>query len=321
MEPEIDITIEGPVVYVYDEDETYDSMFEQRQSFSEVTTKSTRERKSPLERIISDCLAAVFIYFGTFILCDFIRTVREGQWTPLYWSIWGPYKYLTGAPLITRIIKRMEPTSCEDKTEDWIDDCEDNGWHAHGLLNLVKRIINDDDGMSDHECEGWSQVYMIHCQNKGLQGDTKEMMCQRQADDWMIEYIQNYDGSYSISDPWNTWMATYNQCLAASVDPPDIDRPEDPPQDEPLSNCDIAYNDCMDTALQVYQDPAEAEYVCTDLKYACNEEWPSMQLGCQQSWEAFDDCYKNRPVDAPDTCNSLFLDAISCSSNMYANQH
>ncbi len=317
MEPEFDITIEGPVVYVYEGDETYDSMYEERESFSEVTTKSERQHKSPLQRIISDCLGAVFIYFGTFILCDLIRTVREGQWTPLYWSIWGPYRYLTGAPLITRILRNREPKTCQDKYDDYLKDCK-NDEILGPVAQILDYMFDDDRKFTDAECENMAQIKLIHCQNKGMQGDTKEMMCQRQADNWLIEYISTpHTILTSLEVITDNWLKIYNDCLAAEADPPDGEHIDDHQQKK---QC-LDYNDdFLSTCYANNPDKHdECDFIYNDNIKACNQEWDDIQ-GCYGPYIAFADCATSEYAQTYGIdvyCEREKSDLIVCENSSY----
>lgn len=74
---------------------------------------------SPLSRAFSDLLGAGLIYAGTFLICDIVRTLKTGSWTGLYWMILGPWNYITGSPIITRIHETFGRTTT-------VQDCQDN---------------------------------------------------------------------------------------------------------------------------------------------------------------------------------------------------
>lgn len=338
MDPEIEVAISGPVIYVYESDDTYDSMYKERQSLSEVTTKSERRHKTPLGRIISDLLGGMFIYFGTFILCDLIRTVREGQWTPLYWSIWGPWRYVTGAPLVHWVKQHIgrDPISCQEGYDAMYQDCymydleeadhdhEDNhekeGREAvidmtNALIAMGFPIAYDYGNRSAVDaCYSIADIYLIRCQNKGIQGDTKEAICQRQADQWLINTLANATSDYYVERLLQGWLDAYNTCLA----PPD--RPDDPVEDPP-SHCDDVYSKCMESKAALCKaglclPDTEKEYVCNDMKLACEGDYDSIDT-CGPAWDAFNDCWVHKPIGTNGNCDPLFLDAISCSANTY----
>ena len=307
MEPEIEISIEGPVVYVYDDEQTYSSLYNERESLLDVTTRV--DRKSPLERLISDLVGGAFIYFGTFILCDLIRTFREGTWTPLYWSIWGPYRYLTGAPILTRIIKRMDKETCQDKYEDYLDDCEGRGFDPP-LINILNHIKEWNVGdLTESECENVGQIRLIHCQNKGMQGDTKEMMCQRQADNELIQYIQEpHSVLYSVQVITDQWLKTYNECLDSSIDPPDGSISQ-------TQKCLDANDNWVQGCYQLSFTPGECDYIYENNKKACKGDYDEI-YGCSNLYEDLAQCYQtsNEPGIF---CQNLTDEVTDCERYQY----
>lgn len=335
MEAEYDIEVEGPVVYVYETDETYDSMYNELLVLDKMMRKNNKiaDRKSPLERLISDILGGVFIYFGTFILCDLIRTFREGEWTPLYWSIWGPYRYLTGAPLIKKIIGRYRDnhdtltckqgydalsTQCSlyDKAYDSgsADSVVDQGKQlktniVNELILLGLPIVYDYTGNSGIEaCNEISEIYLIRCQNKGLQGDTREMMCQRQADNWMKETLTKAEQNYTVDWLLAQWLDQYNSCLAKSIDPPD----RNPSKQK---QCLDANDEWLQKCNSIYYDTNECQYIYDNNKKACSGDVDSI-YGCSEYYKAYSDCVANAK-DPENECGNIKADLKWCENFEY----
>lgn len=335
MEAEYDIEVEGPVVYVYEADDTYDSMFNQLLVLDKMMKKNQKKedrKESPLERTLNDIFAAMFIYFGTFILCDLIRTFREGEWTPLYWSIWGPWKYISGAPLIKKIIKRYRDNhdriSCQDGFNAIQDSCDfyntaytendkdviEQGkdlkdWLVDDLIQMGLPIVYDYNSHSGVEaCYEIGQIYLIRCQNRGIQGDAREASCQRMADNWMRETIANATHNYTVYELLNGWLDQYNTCLENSVDPPD----RSPNKQQ---QCLDANNDWLTTCNNTYYDSNECNYIYDNNTKACSGDVDSI-YGCSEYYKAYGDCVANAK-DPEVECGNIKADLKWCENFEY----
>lgn len=57
-----------------------------------------------IDRVFIDLFGVVGLYLMLFILSDFTRVILTGdQYFGIKWIFWGPYYYLTSAPLLTRV--------------------------------------------------------------------------------------------------------------------------------------------------------------------------------------------------------------------------
>lgn len=105
----------------------------------EELTKETRKSmmgadrntpSGPIARVGMDLFGAVLLYFGTFVVCDLIRSISTGRWTHLIWSVLGPWNYFTGSPLLHRVTHIFDHVGgnklqrCEEKYSAALRKCD-----------------------------------------------------------------------------------------------------------------------------------------------------------------------------------------------------
>ncbi len=117
-----------PIVEVQYDELTYREL--EKQSRKPMMGTNRSAPKGPMMRIGVDLLGMVLIYFGTFVVCDLVRSISTGRWTHLYWSILGPWNYVTGAPLLHRATHIFDHVSgnklqrCEEKYSAALRKCD-----------------------------------------------------------------------------------------------------------------------------------------------------------------------------------------------------
>lgn len=110
----------APIIVVYDDSSTYNqitTLMQESEAYDKLTyellldenkqdqlnVQPKNKPNGPVDRLLSDVFGLVFLYAGTFFLCDLYRTWKTGRWTSLMWMFLGPWNAMTGAPLLHRI--------------------------------------------------------------------------------------------------------------------------------------------------------------------------------------------------------------------------
>lgn len=117
-------------------------------------------------RVFTDLFGVLGLYIMLFILADFTRVVLTGG--SLYgikWLFWGPYYYLTDAPLLTRI------------------------WESKKFLKDLAEVENNQDFAwpEDKSCTDIGNIYQHNCQNQTVRNHPiKDKM--GDGLDWLIRH-------------------------------------------------------------------------------------------------------------------------------------
>ena len=93
----------APIITVWDDQTTYDKFEAEVRKYSIHRDISENRPQSPLDRLLTNTLALSVIYGCTFIVCDALRSLVTGDWTSLVWMILGPWDYITGIPIMTKV--------------------------------------------------------------------------------------------------------------------------------------------------------------------------------------------------------------------------
>ena len=337
MEDSLALIPEEPTIYIYESGQTYDELYNEGliiiEELSEIEKSMKKQKTSPINRLLTDIVGGLFIYLGTFIICDLIRTFREGEWTPLYWSFWGPWRYMTGAPLIKKIIGRYrdnhDTLTCKQGFDALSAQCSiydkaydsgsansvvDQGKQlktniVNELIALGLPIVYDYTGNSGIEaCNEISEIYLIRCQNKGLQGDAIEMVCQRQADNWMRETLSNAEQDYTVDWLLGQWLDQYNSCLTRSTEPPDGSKTQQ-------QKCLDANESWLVGCNQLSYSPGECDYIYENNKKACDGNYSDI-YGCSNLYEDLAQCYQTS-TEPGIFCQSLINEVTDCERYEY----
>ena len=129
-----------PIVEVYYDELTYEMLKEE--IYSEQIQVSTNRPSSPLQRLTQDIFGLLALYGLTFVVCDLLRTMKTGNWTSLVWMFIGPWKSLTGAPLITKLAEKLgytgqytpEVIRCRNAYDDAALQCQVDNVFDHRAL-------------------------------------------------------------------------------------------------------------------------------------------------------------------------------------------
>lgn len=130
----------APIVEVDYDQLTYELLLEAEKK-SELHVETNRA-SSPMERIFSDVFGLLGLYIITFLVCDLLRTLKTGNWSSLMWIVLGPYKYVTGAPMITKIAEKMidkrgDPVShCQTLRDDAKSACKEGSFLLPGPFHV-----------------------------------------------------------------------------------------------------------------------------------------------------------------------------------------
>lgn len=134
-----------------------------------VLNKELYESKRPdsiVNRVFVDLFGIVGLYLMLFILSDFTRAILTGS--GLYgikWIFWGPYYYITGAPLLTRM------------------------WESKKFLKDLAEVKNDPDFAwpEDKSCSQIGSIYETNCDMQTLRNHPiKDKM--GDGLDWLIRH-------------------------------------------------------------------------------------------------------------------------------------
>jgi len=112
----------GPPIVEVNYDELTYEMLVRAQADENRDDRRARRPSGPIDRIVTDLLGAVVLYFATFVVCDIIRTIYTGRWTKLIMSVLGPWNALTGAPLLHKFTKIFDHVTSSSRA---IDACND----------------------------------------------------------------------------------------------------------------------------------------------------------------------------------------------------
>lgn len=91
-----------PIVTVYRNEQSYEmlsQLYEDSQKDYSVNRPS-----SPLQRVLTDVLGFVLLNAVTFVLTDLMRGAFTGERPGLWWFWYGPWYFITGAPLMNNIV-------------------------------------------------------------------------------------------------------------------------------------------------------------------------------------------------------------------------
>ena len=91
-----------PIVEVYKYDQSYE-MLKSLYDDSQVTVHVSRP-SSPLQRVFTNVFGFLALSTLTFLLTDVLRGAATGTRPPVWWFFYGPWYYITGAPLINNIV-------------------------------------------------------------------------------------------------------------------------------------------------------------------------------------------------------------------------
>ena len=108
-----------PVVEVNYEELTYELLLEE--SKEDDFTVNTRKPDTFIQRIFTDLFGSLFLYMGTYVICDFMKTVKTGKWSRLVWAFLGPWNALTGMPLIHKLAQVKEDRPVKKCDRDYYE--------------------------------------------------------------------------------------------------------------------------------------------------------------------------------------------------------
>ena len=106
----------APIIEVSYDQLTYEELVKAQNQ--DPYTINTSRPQTPLQRITKDMVGLMFLYAGTFVICDILRKSATGDWTRLYWMFLGPWNYVTGMPVYNAIKSRLTGKAvakCNDK--------------------------------------------------------------------------------------------------------------------------------------------------------------------------------------------------------------
>lgn len=123
------MSVNPPIVEVYYDELTYEMLKEEM--YSEQIQVNTNRPQSALQRLTTDVFGLAALYAITFLACDILRTLKDGEWTSIVWMVIGPWKALTGAPLISRLLNNLgyaghskDVVKCRSEYEDAVLECQ-----------------------------------------------------------------------------------------------------------------------------------------------------------------------------------------------------
>lgn len=134
-----------------------------------IMNKELYESKRPdsiVNRVFADVFGVVGLYLMLFILSDFTRAILTGD--GLYgvkWLFWGPYYYLTDAPLLTRM------------------------WESKKFLKDLAEVKNDEDFAwpENKSCSQIGDTYKTNCDDQTVKNHPiKDKM--GDGLDWLIRH-------------------------------------------------------------------------------------------------------------------------------------
>lgn len=156
---------------------------------------------SIINRVFVDLFGVVGLYLMLFVLCDFTRVVIKGDsFFGLKWLFWGPYYYITDAPLLTRI------------------------WESKKFLKDLSEVRNDADFVwpDEKSCTQIGNAYAQDCQHEKNSGK-KHPIKDKVGDglDWLIRHTvgQSFGGVLGNGDCTDQGSTiakdcAYDRCLA-----------------------------------------------------------------------------------------------------------
>jgi hypothetical protein len=120
----------APVVDVNYGELTYELLLEEQKDEMRDDNINPNKATTPMQRVFSDIFGLAFLYIGTFLFCNLLRTIKTGHWSKMIWMFMGPYKMITGAPLFTKW------------AENWIDKNGDPVGHCQSVYDNATRTCN-----------------------------------------------------------------------------------------------------------------------------------------------------------------------------------
>lgn len=180
----------SPNIYTY-----MDEINQQLKTITELDQEQLDQAEKPsgiIDRVFVDVFGVVGLYLMLFILSDFTRVVITGG--PLFgikWLVWGPYYYITKAPLLTRVwetkkflkdlaevevdpdFEWQENVSCTEVGNTYLKNCNDQVLRNHpvrdklgdGLDWLIRHTIGKSFGgiLGSGDCEDQSTTISHAC--------------------------------------------------------------------------------------------------------------------------------------------------------------
>ena len=125
----------------------------------DINEKELKESEKPssiINRVFIDAFGIVGLYLMFFVLCDFTRRILAGgELFGIKWLFWGPYYYITDAPIMTRIweskkfledlsevrngegFEWQEDYSCTQIGNTYLTNCNEQTFHNHPIRDKV----------------------------------------------------------------------------------------------------------------------------------------------------------------------------------------
>ena len=97
-----------PLVEINYDELTYELLLEESKEQDREEAINTNKPDSLIQRALMDVVGMFFLYMGTFVVCDLMRTMKTGKWTRLLWAFLGPWTAANGAPLLNKLVARYE---------------------------------------------------------------------------------------------------------------------------------------------------------------------------------------------------------------------
>lgn len=166
----------APYVNVDMQEETYEMLVEMQKK--QALTIDTNKPDSLLQRGLSDFYGLILLYFGTFVVCDVLRTLYSGEWTRVIWSVLGPWNAATGAPLISKLAKFLG-----DKFGDPVQRCQD----SYSAKIADCRLTNGTATQAYHDCVQQAETELNSC----LENTPQYSQCQDQVGQVWDEIYNN----------------------------------------------------------------------------------------------------------------------------------
>lgn len=148
-----------------------------------VMNKELYESNRPsgiVNRIFADVFGVIGLYLMLFILADFTRVVlMGGSFFGIKWLFWGPYYFITKAPLLTRI------------------------WESKKFLKDLAEVKNDENFAwpEDKSCTQVGEIYYDNCNNQVVRNHP---IRDKMGDglDWLIRHTigKHLGGIFGSSD-------------------------------------------------------------------------------------------------------------------------
>lgn len=95
---------EIPIVEVYESEQTYEMVLALYNDMQRENNINLNRPQSPLQRILVNVVGFVALNAVTFLVTDIIRGAVTGKRPGIWWFFYGPWYYITSAPLINRIV-------------------------------------------------------------------------------------------------------------------------------------------------------------------------------------------------------------------------